>query len=68
MAAKTEHYYSPEKLAERLPSFNLPQIRRILSKRKQNGLDRYVHKIGRRLYLTERGWNQWLSEQVERKD
>lgn len=65
MLTESEQYYSPEKLAERLESFTLRQIRWHLFNRKQNGLDRYVRRIGKRLYLRESDWNQWVDEQVE---
>ena len=62
-----ERYYSPKELAERVPSFNERKIRWCLSNREQNGLDKYVARIGKRLYITEKGWNEWLSQQVGRR-
>jgi hypothetical protein len=65
---ETEEYISPKDLAERLQSFTLRQIRWHLLNREQNGLDRYVRTVGRRLYITEQAWNKWISEYAERKD
>jgi hypothetical protein len=53
-------------LAERLPTFSIWQLREFLKNREQNGLSRYVRKVGKRLYIREGGFNEWLSQQSDR--
>lgn len=48
------------------PQFSVTQMRGLLFKRKQNGLEEYTRKIGKFLYLSNTGFLQWLENSDRR--
>jgi hypothetical protein len=62
-AEDDDPWLTTQQLADRLPAFSIWQLRVLLSHREQNGLNRCVHKVGRRLLIRESGFNEWLEQQ-----
>lgn len=48
--------------------FSMGQIRHFLLNRHKNGLKKAVVRIGKRLYLRQDLFNQWIEEQREGKN
>lgn len=46
--------------------FSMGQLRSFLLKRHINGLEKAVRRIGKRLYLRQDLFDQWIEEQVGR--
>jgi hypothetical protein len=44
------------------PTFTVAALRNQLARRHENGLGPYVRKIGRKLIVSEPGYNHWLSQ------
>jgi hypothetical protein len=65
-AAYDDPWLSLKQLADRLPAFSYTQIQWRLAHREQNGLTKYVRRVGRRLYIRESGFNEWLDQQTEK--
>jgi hypothetical protein len=65
-AEDDDPWLTMQQLADRLPAFSIWQIRVLLKHREQNGLNRCVHKAGRRLLIRFRGFNEWLDRQPDR--
>jgi hypothetical protein len=61
-------YLTVHQLAERLPAFTIWQMRKLLERREQNGLNQYVRKVGKRLYIRERGFDEWLDQQSDERE
>jgi len=45
------------------PTFSIPSLRNLLAVRDQNGLDRFVRKVGGKLLVSEPGFNFWIEQQ-----
>lgn len=60
-----EHKYLSIKqiLESNLYPFSIGQMRHYLMHRHKNGLDRAVRKIGKRLYLREDFFIEWIEQQ-----
>jgi hypothetical protein len=54
--------------SEKNPAFPHGSLRWLLFNRQQNGLDRAVVRIGRRIYIDEDKFFQWLDAQNEREE
>lgn len=52
-------------LGAKRPSFTDSAIRNYLAKRQENGLDRFVRKVGKKIIVSEPGFNYWLAQQWE---
>lgn len=50
--------------AER-PTFTVAALRNQLARRHKNGLAPYVRKVGKKLLVSEAGFNYWLGQQHE---
>jgi len=48
-------------LIERYPDFTESQMRTILFHRAKNGFDKCVRKVGKKLYISITGFNDWIS-------
>lgn len=46
--------------------FTIGQLRHYLLKRHKNGLNKAVRRIGKRLYLRQDLFDQWIEEQASR--
>ncbi len=57
-----EHLRTVTQLAEELPAFDEPAIRRLIFLAEENGLARAIVRIGRRVYIDIRGFNQWIED------
>lgn len=60
-------YLSSQQIVEdaRYP-FTMGQLRHYLLKRHKNGLEKAVRRIGKRLYLRQDLWDQWIENQANR--
>jgi hypothetical protein len=58
-------FFTPAQLAQRHEAFTLPMLRWWLMSRHENGLDRAVRKVGRRLFLDENQFLMWIDSQHE---
>ena len=45
------------------PSFTVPSLRNLLAQRERNGLAPFTRKLGRKLLVSETGFNWWLTHQ-----
>lgn len=52
-------------LGAKRPSFTDSAIRNYLANRHTNGLDRFVRKVGKKIIVSEPGFNYWLAQQWE---
>ena len=48
------------------PQFTVPQLRGLLFRREQNGLDKCTRKIGKFLYLNSPGFLNWIEDSENR--
>lgn len=53
-----------ERFAGEHKQFQLSQLRWLLSGRKGNGLDKAVRKIGKRIYINEQLFAEWMFEKT----
>jgi hypothetical protein len=60
-----DHWLSLKQLADQLPAFSYRQIKWLMSNREQNGLTRYVRHTGRRLFIRESGFMEWINQQKD---
>lgn len=49
-----------EEFVKKNPQFTVQQMRGLLFKREQNGLDEHTRKIGKFLYLNSPGYLNWI--------
>lgn len=47
--------------------FSIGQLRHFLLKRHKNGLDKAVRRIGKRIYLRQDLFDQWIEAQASRR-
>lgn len=61
-------YLSSQQIVEdaRYP-FTIGQLRHYLLKRHKNGLEKAVRRIGKRLYLRQDLFDQWIENQATRR-
>jgi hypothetical protein len=58
-------YRSPQQIVDSAKyPFTMGQLRHYLLKRHKNGLDKAVRCIGKRLYLRQDLFDQWIEEQA----
>lgn len=58
-------YRSPQQIVNNAKyPFTMGQLRHYLLKRHKNGLDKAVRRIGKRLYLRQDLFDQWIEEQA----
>lgn len=50
------------------PSFTPAALRALLAQRHQNGLGRYVRKLGSKVVVSLPGFWQWIAEQADPQD
>jgi hypothetical protein len=54
-------YITPEQLSEKYPeAFTIRWIRAILAERDKNGVDVAIHKVGRKLFIDEEKFFEWI--------
>jgi hypothetical protein len=46
--------------------FTIGQLRHFLLKRHKNGLDKAIRRIGKRVYLRQDLFNEWIEEQTSK--
>ena len=56
-----------ERFVEEHDQFQLSQLRWLLRDRKGNGLDKAVRKIGKRIYIHDQLFAQWMLERTGNK-
>ena len=44
------------------PTFTIASLRNYLAKRDENGLDQYVRTVGRKVLVSEPGFQLWIAE------
>jgi len=55
-------------IGSKRPSFTDSAIRNYLAKRHRNGLDQFVRKVGKKIIVSEPGFNYWLAQQWEKEE
>ena len=53
---------------EKHPQFSEQQLRWLLFHRKTNGLDQYVQKIGKPLYINVPGFTRWIFKRTQQTE
>ena len=47
------------------PAFTTPAIRTLIHRSKDNGLDKHIYRLGRKVMLDLDGFQQWIREKQE---
>lgn len=64
----TRDYITPRQLVEKYPAFNYSWLRMQLWKRNENGLHVAVRKIGKRFFIDEARFFEWVDSHGEQVD
>lgn len=59
-------YATVKEVARCYPSFSQHSLRNLITKRKTNGFDRCIHRVGRKILISYSKFAQWLAEKAER--
>ena len=52
-------------LAEELPAFDQPALRRLIFHAEEKGLTRAIVRVGRRVLIDRKAFDEWIEEQRE---
>lgn len=62
-------YITPEQLSEKYPeAFPIRWIRAKLAERRENGMSAFVYKVGRKLFIDEEKFFQWIESHGDQKE
>ena len=61
-----QRFVTTEQLMQEVSCFSLGRLKWLLYQRRENGLDKVVHKVGKRLYVDLPGFLAWMREHNDR--
>lgn len=68
MIHEDDEYLTVAQLSKRYPVFTVGSIRHIMYKRHENGFNRCIRKIGKKVIISVKDFKVWLDSQTAKKD